>query len=101
MDGREGWEEWRDGWEGGMEGWKDHPLHKHSKGNGYPLLVVLIKVTMSESPCWAISHKGLFTYYVIQKWGGPDPPSPLFQKNQKLASFPSPLVRIHILTHSN
>ena len=33
--------------------------------------------------------KGLFTYYVSQKWGGPDPPSPLVsQKNQKLAYPP-------------
>ena len=63
------------------------------------------------------TNMGLFTYYVSQKWGGPDPPLPPFviqkseivlpplpplsEKNQKFANPPSPLVRNHILTHSN
>ena len=55
---------------------------------------------------WEPGYKGLFTYYVSQKWGGPDPPSPPCQpkirnwltpprpfvrKNQKLAKPPPPL----------
>ena len=66
--------------------------------------------------CLSIDRKGLFTYYVSQKWGGTDPPTPmsaknqklsyppsplLSEKNQKLANPPSPLVGNHISTHYN
>ena len=36
-----------------------------------------------------ISDEELFTYYVSQKCGGPDPPPPLLAQNQKLA-YPTP-----------
>ena len=58
-------------------------------------------------------NKGLFTYYVSQIWGGPDPHSPplVSQKSEiglpplpllseKNRNWLTPLVKNHILTHS-
>ena len=64
---------------------------------------------------YCIFSGGLFTYYVRQKWGGWDPPSPPCQLeirnwltplpplSEKIINWltPLPLVRNHILTHSN
>ena len=34
------------------------------------------KYIAAQMNLYAILNMGLFTYYVSQKWGGPDPPSP-------------------------